>query len=98
MKDADPKLTEFLRQACDRTWSELKYKPQRFREMLAELGGVEASKRVLNSREPSEGFNTVYSLGGKELTVEWIVQDPAWRSHFTQQELRTAELRVGKRQ
>lgn len=95
MTDIESKFTEELRQACDRTWSELNYNPQRFRMMLAEHGGVAAAKRILNDPVIGEGFNEVVSRSGMHLTVEWIVQLPKWRHLFTNYELQVAKRRTG---
>lgn len=73
------------------------YDPREFRRMIADLGGLETAKRLLQDRRPSDGFTTLMLKGRPDLTLETLVLEPQWQSLFTDAELGVASTWLGRR-
>lgn len=73
---------------------ELNYKPTYFLQMVSEVGGLEAARRLLQKNELSEGFTTLWVNGRLDLSVEAHVIKPEYHSLFTAAEIATAEQRL----
>ena len=52
---------------------ECRYSATRFLQMLMDLGGVEAARRLVLSDRPSDGFTALWECGRLDLTVESVV-------------------------
>jgi hypothetical protein len=77
------------------TWRrEIRYPANRFRQMLARLGGVETARRLLGKPGVSAGFTRLSEAGRLELTMEYLVLQPEFTSLFTFDERRTARQRL----
>lgn len=63
-------------------------------QMVGELGGVEAAKSLLRSREPSEGFTKLWETNRLHLSVEFHVLLPEYEALFTQEEREVAQSRL----
>ncbi len=81
-----------LRRICDRAKREAGYYPARFLQMLQEYGGVETVRRLLP--DMSDGFTALYLRKRLDLTFEYLMLQPAWRSLFTDDEQRLARQRL----
>ena len=73
---------------------ELNYTASYLIQMVSELGGVEAARRLLAKPELSEGFTELYLRDRLDLTVEAHVIKPEFRPLFTPEEIAIAEKRL----
>ena len=74
--------------------SDINYSANYFLQMVSELGGLEAARRLLAKTELSDGFAELYLHDRLDLTVEAHVIRPEFRALFTAEELRIAEKRL----
>jgi hypothetical protein len=72
--------------AATRKCKRLRYNPAYPLHMIAELGAVGASRRLLDKAAVSEGFIHLRELGRSGLTVEAIVLRPGFAPPFTDEE------------
>ena len=70
------------------------YNAQRFAQMLHELGGVEAAKRLLLGPTTSDGFTKLWEHGLLALSVEAHVLLPWYEGLFTPEERANARYRL----
>lgn len=79
---------------ASRLQREIGYNPTRFRQMLGEMGGVDAAHRLLGGPATSDGFTTLWERRRLEMSVEAFVLLP-WYAHlFTADELDKASQRL----
>lgn len=69
------------------------YQPVRFRQMLAEHGGIETARRLIRGSATS-GFDTLWEHQRLDLSVEALVIDPQWRALFSDEEAKMASKRL----
>lgn len=72
------------------------YTPSRFMEMLANEGGLKVAKNLINSQQPSDGFNKLWELKRLDLTVEALILKSEYRKLFTDDELNIVKNRLIK--
>ncbi len=78
-----------------RAKAEAGYSAKLFLRMLIDNGGLATAKTLINAAKPSDGYAALYERGRLDLTVEAIViENPRWRTLFTEQELEKAEERL----
>jgi len=78
-----------------RAKEEVGYNAARFREMVADLGGVEAARRLINANGVSEGYVALWQAGRLDLTVEAVLIDrPEFHPLFTEAELKICRKRL----
>ena len=77
-----------------RAKGEAGYTATRFIQMLSDHGGVKTAKTLLASPSVSDGFTALWEAGRPDLTVEYQVLQPQFRSLFTQRELESARQRL----
>lgn len=65
-----------------------------FLRMVNELGGLNATKKLLATTEPSDGFTTLWTYRRLDLTVEAHVIKPEFQSLFTTDEIAIARSRL----
>ena len=70
------------------------YYPRYFLQMVGDLGGVYAAKRLLSSRDLQSGFERLWTEGRLDLSVEALVLEEPWTSLFTDEELTEARSRL----
>jgi hypothetical protein len=73
---------------------DINYTPTYFLQMVSEVGGVEAARRLLQKPDLSDGFTTLWVNQRLDLTVEAHVIKPEFRNLFTPQEIAIAEKRL----
>lgn len=78
----------------ERTKRETDYSGTYFARMVAELGGVEAARRLVTTSKPSVGFTRLWELERLDLSVEAHVVDPRFAPIFTRREVDAARLRL----
>ncbi len=76
--------------------SEIGYNPTRFSQMVAELGGVEAARRLLagTPEMSSDGFERLEAAGKLDMSVEFFALLPWYSELFTPDERETALWRL----
>ncbi|GAB3214053.1 hypothetical protein GCM10027294_51110 [Marinactinospora endophytica] len=93
----DAPLQEFgqaMRGIYDRSREEAGYTPGYFLSMLADLGPLEAARKLLNAPAVSDGFAALWERGRLDLTVEALVLEPRFASLFDERERETARKRL----
>jgi hypothetical protein len=73
---------------------EIQYNPTRFARMVSEHGGVETARRLLNGRDASEGFTTLWERRRLDLSVEASVLLPWFEALFSDGERAVARRRL----
>lgn len=73
---------------------EVRYVATRFIQMVTEVGGVEAARRLLHTNEPSDGLTTLWEHGKLDLSVEAQVLRPEFTDLFTEEERAIARQRL----
>jgi hypothetical protein len=81
-------------QGSDRLQQEISYNPQRFRQMIAEHGAVQAVRRLLQGSNASDGFTTLWEHQHLDLSCEAIALLPWYANMFSAEELQTARYRL----
>ncbi len=85
------KFEEELKDQMVRANKECKYNPTRFNQMLAEYGGVETAKRLINNAittgKVSDGFTTLCLCNRLDLSMEHSVCKPEYKPLFTQEQI-----------
>lgn len=95
MTESEKALADALRDAT-RQCQRLRYNPTLMIQMIAELGPLDASRRLLDKGEVSEGFTRLWELRRLDLTVEAIALRPELAPLFTAEQLATARERLAK--
>jgi len=65
----------------------------KFRQMVYDLGGLEAAKRLVISND-TEGFTNLLLAGEPGLTVEALILQDEWKDLFTQSEIEKAKEKL----
>ncbi|WP_342551079.1 EVE domain-containing protein [Lysinibacillus sp. FSL M8-0216] len=73
---------------------EIGYTPSKFRQMVANEGGLNTAKKLINSKQLSDGFAELAHLNRLDLTVEALVLKKENRILFTESELEKARERL----
>lgn len=80
----------------ERARDEVGYNATRFIQMVAELGGVEAANRLLDSSGVSDGFTTLWEAKRLDISVEAVVLQPEFAPLFDTRRLRVARDRLAQ--
>jgi len=75
---------------------ELHYTASYFIQMVADLGGVKAAKKLLDAAEPSSGFTVLWEHQRLDLSVEALVLRTDYFSLFTEEEREIARSRLAE--
>ncbi|WP_299515697.1 HNH endonuclease [uncultured Rummeliibacillus sp.] len=62
------------------------YNASRFKQIVANNGGLNVAKKFIKNNTPSDGFTNLWQLGRLDLTVEALVLKEAYKSLFSQEE------------
>jgi hypothetical protein len=73
---------------------ECAYNATRFFGMIAELGGLDAARRLIHSECESDGYRKLWSRGRLDLTVEALILEPEWAELFTDDDRAKARGRL----
>ena len=98
-KEIENQLTESFHQRmetlADDTDREIGRRSTRFRQDLADLGGVDTAKKYLRAEPPASGFVDLMARDFCHLTVEWVVANESeWAELFTDEDRRKARSRL----
>ena len=74
--------------------SECNYTATRFRNMVADQGGLAAAKSLLGSGGYSEGLTRLWEEKRLDISMEAAVLQDPWRALFTEDELSTARAKL----
>ena len=78
-----------------RAKEEVGYNAAKFRKMVADLGGVETAKRLINASGVSDGYTALWEEGRLDLTVEaMLIDGPEFHPLFTEDELDICRKRL----
>lgn len=95
---AESKLAKALdvamRDLDRRIRAETSYRPNTFRSMLANRGGLATAKALMAGKAVSHGFGELVMLGRPDLTMEALILHPKWSELFHGSELAEAERRL----
>lgn len=80
----------------ERAKTECNYVATRFRQMVGELGGFAAAKRLLASEGYSEGLTRLWEENRLDISMEALVLRDPWRKLFTVEELEIAQRRLNE--
>ena len=78
----------------ERAKAEAGYNATYFIQMVSEMGGVAAAKRLVSGTAATSGFTELWKAGRLDLSVEAVVLQPQYRELFTDQEVRAAKRRL----
>lgn len=79
----------------ERTKRETNYNPSQFTRMLGELGGVKTAKKLLTSKQLSDGYTRLWEMDRLDLTLEAFINDnEEYSSLFSPEELEIAKKRL----
>lgn len=70
------------------------YRATRFRQMVAEKGGLATARELLHTTRTSNGLAELSLAGRLDLSMEQLVLQAPWSQLFTEQELQTARDRL----
>jgi len=70
------------------------YTPTKFLQMVANKGGLQTAKQLINGTRLSDGFAILAEKGRLDLTVEAVSLEKKFRPLFTDEELETAKSRL----
>jgi hypothetical protein len=73
---------------------EIGYHPTRFLQMVSEYGAPDAARRLLQARDGSDGFTTLWAAGRLNMTVEAMSLLPWFEGIFTDRERAAARRRL----
>mgnify|MGYP000403214753 CR=1 FL=1 len=78
-----------------RAKDEAGYNATRYLQMVANNGGVETTRNLINSDAPADGYTELYLQGRLDLTVEaLVVENEQWQSLFDPAEIEKARQRL----
>ena len=72
----------------------LGYRPAYFLQMVQELGGVAAAKRLLEASDAQSGLIKLWELGRLDVSMEALVVQDRWKRLFSEAERQTARDRL----
>ncbi|GIJ11425.1 caspase domain-containing protein [Micromonospora andamanensis] len=98
--EQDPKVAaEFHAAMLDgyrRAKKELNYNAGNFIQMVQQVGGLEAARRLLRASSVSSGFTTLWEKGRLDLAVEAVVLQDRFAGLFSDEELDIARDRLAE--
>lgn len=77
-----------------RSNTELGYNPTRFAQMLGSRGGLSTAEYLIRSKNPSDGYVTLWEHHRLDLSVEFMVCSPRFRSLFSTADVDRARRRL----
>ena len=78
-----------------RAKDEADYNATLLRGMVAEHGGLEAARILINAHSVSDGYTALWELGRLDLTVEaMVIENPEFHTLFTDDELERCRQRL----
>ncbi len=92
--DLEIQFHQRMLQIYEQAKSECDYTATRFRNMVANQGGLQAARALLISSAYSEGLTRLWEKRRLDISLEATVLKDPWRSLFTDEELTTARKKL----
>ena len=86
MKDLSLQFHDSMKDIYNRAKKECNYPATRFKQLVAEKGGVEAARSLILKDGGTDGFAKLWELGRLDLSVEALVLKDEYKELFTDQE------------
>lgn len=87
MTEQESRFHKDMLNTCQIAKQELGYRPSRFLQLLTELGGVQAAKRLIAKQGESYGLEVLWQGRRLDLSMEVHVIKPEYQSLFTSEEV-----------
>lgn len=94
METLESKFGEAMEEIYQLAKQECHYSARRYLAMLRRRGGLETAKRLLHSKNISQGYSVLRDAGRLDLTVEALVTKPEYSALFTAEEKHIASERL----
>jgi hypothetical protein len=95
MEKLKDEFTQAMFEIYRRAKDEAKYAANIFLQMVADRGGLETARYLINQSRPSDGYTHLYERGRIDLTVEaMIVDNEKWHPLFSADEIIRARKRL----
>ena len=94
MNESEQAFAKAMRDVYLRAKTEAGYNATYFLRMLSDHGPVETARRLITSRQPSEGFTQLWQRKRLDLTVEAQVLRPDFVDLFTDDERNACRRRL----
>lgn len=87
-----------LLRSYTRAFEEIGYRAARFKQELDRKGGLATAQRMLKTggNKQSAGFDRLLEAGKRDITLEFVVLQPKYKSLFTPGELAIAQERLDR--
>jgi hypothetical protein len=72
------------------------YSASYFLQLVEEVGGLEAARKLLHAESVSSGFNALWEKGRLDLTVEAVVLQDRFAELFSDEEVTIARDRLAE--
>lgn len=92
--DLELRFHQRMLQVYEQAKSECNYTATRFRNMVADQGGLPTAKSLLRSGGYSEGLTRLWEEKRLDISMEATVLQEPWRELFTEEELSTARAKL----
>jgi hypothetical protein len=73
---------------------ECNYNPSRFLVMVERDGGWETAKKLVNNKDLSDGFISLWEADRLDLTVEALIMRDEWQDLFSADDIRNAKKKL----
>lgn len=94
MNDRERRFHGAMIEVYEKAKGETGYTATRFLQMVSDLGGLAAARRLLAAPAVSDGFTALWERGRLDLTVEALVLSEQYRELFTEEEREGAAARL----
>ena len=94
MNDLERRFHRAMIDIYEKAKRETGYNATRFLQMVSEIGGVVAARRLLAAPVVSDGFTALWERGRLDLTVETLVLSEEYRELFSEDEREGAAARL----
>lgn len=94
MNDLERRFHGAMIEIYEKAKRETGYNATRFLQMVSELGGLTAARRLLAAPAVSDGFTSLWERGRLDLTVEALVLSEQYRELFSEDEREGAAARL----
>lgn len=96
MNTLEIKFNADMKSIYDRAKKELGYNATRFLQLLSQVGGIEAAKKLISKDGGTYGFEVLWENKRLDLSVEAHVLKPEYENLFTEEERELCKDRLSK--
>ena len=94
MNELERRFHRAMIEIYEKAKRETGYNATRFLQMVSEIGGLAAARRLLAAPVVSDGFTALWERGRLDLTVETLVLSEQYRELFSEDEREGAAARL----